>query len=253
MTQHDFTETIFGGDEPAEEPIRRRSDVRERRRRPPRRQQPPLAGAPARGPPRRWGAASPPTACCRPWCRGCSPSPVARTSPVPVRARSTSSSSRGDRRGHRDHAARRRRRQDPHRLPRGRGRRPEAGRRIQPGTYALLKGMRAQDAFDTLADPANRVVQRTTIREGLWKAETFAALSKSTGVPVEGLREGRQGRQGDRAPRRGRRRRRGLALPVHLRVRGQGHRRPSSSRPWSPRPSECSRRPASSARTGSAP
>ena len=45
--------------------------------------------------------------------------------------------------------------------------------------------MPAQDAFDILADPANRVVNGTTIREGLWATETFAALSKSTGIPVE--------------------------------------------------------------------
>ena len=54
------------------------------------------------------------------------------------------------------------------------GGRPEAGRRIQPGTYVLLKGMTAQDAFDTLADPANRAVNRTTVREGLWASETYA-------------------------------------------------------------------------------
>ncbi|HYN67881.1 MAG TPA: endolytic transglycosylase MltG [Ornithinibacter sp.] len=62
---------------------------------------------------------------------------------------------------------------------------PKRAAAIQPGSYVLLKGMRAQDAFDALADPANRDVNRTTIREGLWTAETFAALSKSTGVPVE--------------------------------------------------------------------
>jgi UPF0755 protein len=62
---------------------------------------------------------------------------------------------------------------------------PKRAAAIQPGSYVLLKGMRAQDAFDTLADPANRDVNRTTIREGLWTSETFAALSKSTGVPVE--------------------------------------------------------------------
>ena len=61
---------------------------------------------------------------------------------------------------------------------------PKPAAAIQPGTYVLLKGMTAQDAFDTLADPGNRDVNRTTIREGLWTAETFAALSKSTGVPV---------------------------------------------------------------------
>ena len=61
---------------------------------------------------------------------------------------------------------------------------PRRAAGIQPGTYTLLKGMRGQDAFDTLADPANRVAG-TTIREGLWVSETYALLSKATGVPVE--------------------------------------------------------------------
>lgn len=62
---------------------------------------------------------------------------------------------------------------------------PEAAARIQPGTYALLKGMRGVDAFAALSDPANRTANRTTVREGLWVPETFTVLSKSTGVPVE--------------------------------------------------------------------
>ncbi|HYJ26924.1 MAG TPA: endolytic transglycosylase MltG [Nocardioides sp.] len=62
---------------------------------------------------------------------------------------------------------------------------PKRAAAIQPGTYVLLKGMPAQEAFDTLADPANRAVNRTTVREGLWASETFAALSKQTGIPVK--------------------------------------------------------------------
>ena len=62
---------------------------------------------------------------------------------------------------------------------------PKRAATIQPGTYVLLKGMPAQDAFDTLADPANRDVNRTTVREGLWATETYAALSKQTGIPVK--------------------------------------------------------------------
>jgi UPF0755 protein len=61
---------------------------------------------------------------------------------------------------------------------------PQRAAAIQPGTYALLKGMSAQEAFDALADPANRVTSGTTLREGLWKSETFEVLSKSTGIPV---------------------------------------------------------------------
>ena len=62
---------------------------------------------------------------------------------------------------------------------------PKRAAAIQPGTYVLLKGMAAQEAFDTLADPANRDVNRTTVREGLWASETYALLSKQTGIPVK--------------------------------------------------------------------
>ncbi len=62
---------------------------------------------------------------------------------------------------------------------------PKAAAAIQPGSYSLLKEMRAADAFDHISDPANRVVARTTIREGLWVSEVFATLSKSTGIPVK--------------------------------------------------------------------
>ncbi len=62
---------------------------------------------------------------------------------------------------------------------------PKRAAAIQPGTYVLLKGMTAQAAFDTLADPANRDVNRTTVREGLWASETYALLSKQTGIPVK--------------------------------------------------------------------
>lgn len=62
---------------------------------------------------------------------------------------------------------------------------PQAAAGIQPGNYVLLKGMRAADAFETLSDPGNRAVARTTVREGLWVKEVFAALSKGTGVPVK--------------------------------------------------------------------
>lgn len=62
---------------------------------------------------------------------------------------------------------------------------PQAAATIQPGTYVLLKEMTGLDAFGVLTDPANRVTDRVTVREGLWTSETFAALSKATGVPVE--------------------------------------------------------------------
>ena len=55
---------------------------------------------------------------------------------------------------------------------------------IQPGSYALRLHMSAQAALDLLLDAKNRTVPHVTLREGLWKSEVFAALSKATGVPV---------------------------------------------------------------------
>ena len=62
---------------------------------------------------------------------------------------------------------------------------PAAAAAIQPGDYTLLKEMAAADALAALNDPAKRYLGETvTIREGLWKAEVFAALSEATGIPV---------------------------------------------------------------------
>ncbi|HMM96045.1 MAG: endolytic transglycosylase MltG [Micrococcales bacterium] len=61
---------------------------------------------------------------------------------------------------------------------------PTSAAKIQPGTYVMLKGMTGADAFAILVDPNNRVAQRVTLREGLWKNEVFAQLSKATGVKV---------------------------------------------------------------------
>ncbi len=62
---------------------------------------------------------------------------------------------------------------------------PQAAGKIQPGTYAMREQMSGADAFALLSDPANRIADRVTIREGLWKDEVFAALSEATGVPVK--------------------------------------------------------------------
>ena len=62
---------------------------------------------------------------------------------------------------------------------------PTAAAAIQPGDYTLLKEMKASDALAALNDAANRYLgEPVTIREGLWKAEVFAALSEATGIPV---------------------------------------------------------------------
>lgn len=60
---------------------------------------------------------------------------------------------------------------------------PDRAAAIQPGTYALKKQMRAGDAFDLLADPANRIAEGVTIAEGLWRTEIYRALAESTGTP----------------------------------------------------------------------
>ena len=62
---------------------------------------------------------------------------------------------------------------------------PQSAAAIQPGTYVLLKGMTGAGAFGILTNPANRVTDRVTVREGLWVSETFARLSEETGVPVK--------------------------------------------------------------------
>lgn len=56
------------------------------------------------------------------------------------------------------------------------------GAEIQPGQYSLKQQMKASDALAALRGARN--VTRVTIREGLWKNEVFAALSKATGTPL---------------------------------------------------------------------
>lgn len=56
---------------------------------------------------------------------------------------------------------------------------------IQPGFYQLRLQMRAADAVAMLADPANRVVEQVTIREGLSMFRTFELLSEALDIPVE--------------------------------------------------------------------
>jgi len=57
--------------------------------------------------------------------------------------------------------------------------------KLQPGTYTLLKEMKASDALTMLADPKNRSVKRVTIPEGLWASEIYERLSKGTKVPLK--------------------------------------------------------------------
>jgi UPF0755 protein len=58
-------------------------------------------------------------------------------------------------------------------------------RNIQPGFYTVRKQMRASDALAMLLDLRNKVVSKVTIPEGRSAKQTFALLSKATGLPVK--------------------------------------------------------------------
>ena len=55
---------------------------------------------------------------------------------------------------------------------------------FQVGTYTLASQMSAQSALAALADPANKVDYRLTIPEGNSATDIYAALAKSTGLPI---------------------------------------------------------------------
>lgn len=59
---------------------------------------------------------------------------------------------------------------------------------LQPGQYAMRKGMSAASAL-TLLDPKNRVLNRLTIREGLRLSKIFEVLSTASGKPVEDFKK----------------------------------------------------------------
>lgn len=58
---------------------------------------------------------------------------------------------------------------------------------IQPGQYVLRRQMSAAGAIDVLADPANRQVNRVTVREGLRLQETLTTLAEGTGLSAEDI------------------------------------------------------------------
>lgn len=62
---------------------------------------------------------------------------------------------------------------------------PDLASAIQPGTYQMKEEMAAEDALQWLADPANRVAQGITIREGLWRSEIYVILAEANGRTVE--------------------------------------------------------------------
>ncbi|OLT19798.1 hypothetical protein BJF81_06955 [Ornithinimicrobium sp. CNJ-824] len=55
---------------------------------------------------------------------------------------------------------------------------------IQPGTYRMANQMSSEAALGRLLDGNYREIDGVTIREGLWVAETFAALAEATGNEV---------------------------------------------------------------------
>ncbi|GLW19979.1 endolytic transglycosylase MltG [Microbispora triticiradicis] len=59
---------------------------------------------------------------------------------------------------------------------------------LQPGQYAMRKGMSAASAL-ALLDPKNRVLNRLTIREGLRLSKIFEELSTASGKPVEDFKK----------------------------------------------------------------
>ena len=87
---------------------------------------------------------------------------------------------------------------------------PERAAAIQPGKYALLKGMTAVEAFAVLADPANFGSRQERRRRALGERDVRGPVEGHRD-PRRGARRRRQGSRGDRPPGRGRGQRRGLA------------------------------------------
>jgi UPF0755 protein len=55
---------------------------------------------------------------------------------------------------------------------------------IQPGSYDLVKEMKAADAVAALLDPANRAEVKLTVAEGLRASQVFERISSVTGLPL---------------------------------------------------------------------
>jgi len=62
-----------------------------------------------------------------------------------------------------------------------------ASQSITPGTYALLKEMKASDAVVALLNPTNRVVIKVMIPEGFRARQIYTRVSDELGIPVEDL------------------------------------------------------------------
>jgi UPF0755 protein len=67
------------------------------------------------------------------------------------------------------------------------------GNTVQPGTYKLFEEMPANAALAMLLDPEkNMVTNKVTIPEGKTVIDTFALLSKATGIPVDDFKAAAQ-------------------------------------------------------------
>jgi UPF0755 protein len=58
---------------------------------------------------------------------------------------------------------------------------------FEPGSYRLQKEMSAESALAALQDPANRVIDRVTIPEGVTSVAALELIASSTEIPLEEL------------------------------------------------------------------
>ena len=58
---------------------------------------------------------------------------------------------------------------------------------IQPGSYKLLKQMKAYDALALLLDPSSRMTNRVVVPEGTQASKTVEIVAKATGIPAADL------------------------------------------------------------------
>jgi UPF0755 protein len=61
----------------------------------------------------------------------------------------------------------------------------DRSRGIQPGFYALAEQMKASDALTRLLDPASRVENQVTLREGLRLDQAVELIAKETDIPLK--------------------------------------------------------------------
>ena len=90
---------------------------------------------------------------------------------------------------------------------------PKRAATIQPGTYVLPRGCRPRRRSTRSPTRRNRDINRTTVREGLWASETFALLSKESGIPVKEYVKAAKDTEAIGLPKEAEGQGRGLAAP----------------------------------------